>query len=96
MEKLHTNCETPRLESSFEKLNDLNSQLNSKLFHIQQRLRKVIVGIGGDYLALEEEKHFPEPANNHISVYEFCLNTSSELIRAMVKDLERLESLASK
>lgn len=95
MEKLHTNCETPRLESSFEQLNHLNLQLNSRLFHIQQRLREVIVGIGGDYLGLEKE-NFPEPANNHISMYEFSLNTSSEFIKVLEKDLERLESLASK
>jgi prefoldin subunit 5 len=87
--------ETQILESDLEQLNHLSAQLNSKLFCIKQRLREVIVGIGGDYLVLEEE-NFPEPANNHISVYEFRLNTLTQLIKVMEKDLERLESLASK
>ena len=83
-------------ESDLEQLNHLNAQLISQLSYIQQRLRKVIVGIGGDYLISKEERHISEPANNHISVYEYLLNTSTDIIEVMEKDLERLEKLASK
>lgn len=82
-------------ESDLKTLNALNVNLISRFCQIQERLRQVNIEIGGFYLGYEVQT-IKLPEDNYISVYEYALNSLTEVYTQIQIDLDRLEKLASK